>query len=62
MSEENRFVGHGHTYVKVNRFQIFILRFKVKSWLTLCRPFIGNELAAEITQQNNVIILHEVNE
>ncbi len=39
--------------VKVKRFQMFfILRFKVKSCLILCRPIIGNELAAEITQQN----------
>ncbi len=27
----------------------------MKSCLTLCRPFIGNELGAEITQQNEML-------
>ncbi len=43
---------------KVKLFQmLFILRFKVKSCLTLCRPIIGNELAAEITQQKRNVII-----
>ncbi len=37
---------------------LFILRFKVKSCLTLCRPIIGNELAAEITQQSEMLSFH----
>ncbi len=37
---------------------LFIWRFKVKSWLASCRPFIANELAAEITQQNEMLSFH----
>ncbi len=54
---ENTFCGPWQTWqVKVKRFQmLLILRFKLKSCLTLCRPFIGNELAAEITQQYKIV-------
>ncbi len=56
MSEKTVFEAHGKQskqYIKVKRFQmLFILRFKVKSCLKLCRSIIGSELAAEITQQN----------
>ncbi len=57
MSEKLFFVAHGkHDKLKVKRFQmLFILRFKVKSCLTLCRPFIGNKLAAE---QNKMLSFH----
>ncbi len=55
--QETAFCGPWQTWqVKVKRFQMLsILRFKVKSCLTLCRPFIGNELGAEITQQNEML-------
>ncbi len=41
--------------VKVKRFKmLLILSFKVKSW----SPIIGNELAAEIIQQNEMLSFH----
>ncbi len=57
MSEKLFFFGPWQTWqVKFKRFQmLFILRFKVKSCLTLCRPFIGNKLAAE---QNEMLSFH----
>ncbi len=59
MLEKTLFVAHGkQLFINSNVQMLFILRFKVKSLLTLCRPIIGNELAAEITQQNEMLSFH----